>query len=332
MPEADAPPRAGVGVALVAVGVIGAFVAHALLPALGVLTWAVALGVVAANLGLVPAAARPTLARATRRLLRVGVVLLGLSISLISVAGLGVPVVALTAGTLVATLAFTTWLARRVGLGGARSLVLGAGFAICGASAIAAMERTADADDEDVTAAIAMVTLWGTLAMVALPLLREPLGLTGREYGVWAGASIQEVGQVVAAAGPAGATVLALAVVVKLTRVLLLAPVVAVVGAGRRWAETDRDVVRRPPAVPLFVLGFLGCALLRTLDLVPAWLLGPLALVQTAALAAALFGMGAAVRLGALLRGSAPLVLVSGAATVFVLGLSLLGVLAVGVG
>jgi uncharacterized membrane protein YadS len=120
-----------------------------MVPAVGVLTWSVGLGVAAANTGLLPRSARPALTWATRRLLRLGVVLLGFSISFASVAALGVPVMVLTAGTLVATLVFTTWLARRLGVGPARSLVLGAGFAICGASAVAAMERTAGADDED---------------------------------------------------------------------------------------------------------------------------------------------------------------------------------------
>ena len=88
--------------------------------------------------------------------------------------------------------------------------------------------------------------------MVLLPLLAGPLGLSDQQFGIWAGASIQEVGQVVAAAGAGGAAVVAIAVVVKLTRVLLLAPVVATVsvrkrlaGRGdRRQAAADRAAVR----------------------------------------------------------------------------------------
>jgi uncharacterized integral membrane protein (TIGR00698 family) len=315
------------GSVAVGLGLAGAMAAHAVVPTVGVLTWSVGLGVAAANLGLLPGAARPALTWLTRRMLRIGVVLLGFSISFSAVASLGVPVVVLTAGTLVSTLVFTTWLARRLGVGPARSLVLGAGFAICGASAVAAMERTAGADDEDVTAAIAMVTLWGTVAMIALPLLRAPLGLSDLQYGVWAGASVQEVGQVVAAASPAGAAVLAIAVVVKLTRVLLLAPVVATVNAGRRFRSTGSgESVRRPPLVPLFVLGFLGCAVLRTVGAVPDSALAGLGQVQVLALGAALFGMGASVHLGSLLRRSGPVVLATAASTLFVTGVSLAAV------
>lgn len=332
--EAGSPSRHGAPAGLVTglalgLGLAGAFLGHALVPSVGVLTWAVGLGVLAANVGLLPASSSACLSWTTRRLLRVGVVLLGFSISLASVMALGVPVLVLTAGTLVSTLVFTTWLAGRMGVGRSRSLVLGAGFAICGASAIAAMERTADADDEDVTAAIAMVTLWGTVAMIALPALQVPLGLSDRDFGIWAGASVQEVGQVVAAASPAGAAALAVAVVVKLTRVLLLAPVVAVVSAGQRLrpdVAAPLGGVRRPPLVPLFVIGFVACAVLRTVGFVPDVLLGPIAQVQVAALGAALFGMGASVRLGSLARGSGLLLLTSAVATAFVLGVSLLGV------
>jgi uncharacterized integral membrane protein (TIGR00698 family) len=239
--------------------------------------------------------------------------------------------IALVAGTLVATLVVTTWLGNRMRLGRARSLIIGTGFAICGASAIAAMEDTARADDEDVTVGIAMVTLFGTLAMVLLPLLAHALHLSDAQFGVWAGASIQEVGQVVAAAGAGGAAVVAVAVVVKLTRVVLLAPVVATVSVTRRLTEPDGEATgKRPPIVPLFVLGFVACAALRSTGIVPEGVLGAISQVQVAALGAALFGMGAGVRLASLFRGSSRVLAVATFSTLFIAGVSLAGVLLLG--
>jgi uncharacterized integral membrane protein (TIGR00698 family) len=326
-----APSRHWPGLLAAAVGLGGALLAHRLVPAIGVLTWAVALGMLAGNTGLLPAAARQALGRLTRRLLRIGIVLLGLSVSFGSIAALGWGTVALVAGTLLATLLGTVWLAGRMGLGKARSLLIGTGFAICGASAIAAMEETAGADEEDVAVGIAMVTLFGTVAMVLLPLLWHPLGLSDVQYGIWAGASIQEVGQVVAAAGAGGGAVVAVAVVVKLTRVLLLAPVVAGVSIRRRFASDDaRTRSGRPAVVPLFVVGFVACVALRSAGLVPAGALEVLSHVQVAALAAALFGMGAGVRLRSLCRGGGAVLAVSAASTVFVAGLALGGVLLLG--
>jgi uncharacterized membrane protein YadS len=186
------------------------------------------------------------------------------------------------------------------------------------------MEDTAGADEEDVAVGIAMVTLFGTLLMVLLPLLRSPLGLDGLQFGFWSGASIQEVGQVVAAAAPAGAAVAATAIVVKLTRVLMLAPVVATVSVARRLRGAEASPgAKRPPLVPLFVLGFVACVALRSTGLVPAHALSLISNVQVAALGAALFGMGAGVKIASLVKGGKSVLLVGVLGTAFVAGLSL---------
>jgi uncharacterized integral membrane protein (TIGR00698 family) len=324
-----ASPRRWPGLVAAAFGLGGALLAHQFVPAIGVLTWAVALGMVAGNTGLLPAVAKEALAAVTKRLLRIGIVLLGFAVSFGSIMALGVGTVALVAGTLVVTLVVTTWLGNRLKLGAARSLLIGTGFAICGASAIAAMEETAGADEEDVAVGIAMVTLFGTVAMVLLPLLANPLGLSDMQFGIWAGASIHEVGQVVAAAGAGGAAVVAIAVVVKLTRVLLLAPVVATVSVRKRLTGQDTGG-KRPPIVPLFVLGFLACVALRSTGVIPTGALTAISQVQVAALGAALFGMGAGVQLRSLFRRSGPVLVVATLSTLLVAGVSLAGILLLG--
>lgn len=186
------------------------------------------------------------------------------------------------------------------------------------------MEDAAGADDEDVTAAIAMITLFGTVALVGFPLLRGPLGLGDVQYGVWTGAGVHEVGQVVAAASPAGAAVVTVAVVVKLTRVLLLAPVVAGVSVLRRLrTPAEGGAAARPPLVPLFVLGFLACAALRSTGVVPQAALGGIGTLQVTALGAALFGMGASVHLASLVRRSPGAIALAAVSTVFVTGVAL---------
>ncbi|HKX69312.1 MAG TPA: putative sulfate exporter family transporter [Intrasporangium sp.] len=322
--------NAAQGFAVLALGLAAAFLGHRLVPQVGVLTWSIGLGVAAANLGVLPRTGTRQLGQVTKKLLRVGIVLLGFSVSFASITALGLPVIAVVAVSLVATLVFTTWLGRRMGLSSARSLLVGTGTAICGASAIAAMEDTARADEEDVTAAIAMVTLFGTLALVLLPLLQGPLGLTDAQFGTWAGASVHEVGQVVAAASPAGAAVVAIAIVVKLARVVMLAPVVAVVSLVQRITRpASANEAGRTPLVPLFVLGFLACVALRSTGLVPEAVLGGIANVQVAALGAALFGMGCSVKVASLLRRSGAVMVVSTLGTLFIGAVSLAGILLV---
>jgi hypothetical protein len=165
---------------------------------------------------------------------------------------------------------------------------------------------SAEADD-DVAVAIAMVTIFGTVAMVALPLLQGPLGLTDTQLGARAGASVHEVGQVVAAASPAGSAAVGGAVVVKLTRVLLLAPVVAGVSVLRRRLREESTTAgdaALPALVPLFAGGFLACVALRSTGAVPQAVLLVIGQLQTLALGAALFGMGTGVHVATLWRSS----------------------------
>jgi uncharacterized integral membrane protein (TIGR00698 family) len=314
------------------VGVAIAVLLHHFVGSVGVLTFAVTVGAMAANLGLLPSSTDPGLKLAVKKLLRVGVVLLGFSVSLAAVASLGLPVIALVTGTLLATLLGTMWLGTRTGLGQPQSLLLATGFAICGASAIAAMQHNADGDEDDVATSVAMVTIYGTLAMIAVPLLQEPLGLGDRQLGIWAGASVHEVGQVIAAAGPAGQTALAIAVTVKLTRVLMLGPVVAAVSFRNRISGGSAPELagQRPPLVPAFVLGFLLCVLVRSTGILPEAGLAVIGHAQTLILGAALFGLGTAVRLGTLTKAAGPALVVGAVSTVIVATVSLAGVLMIG--
>lgn len=315
------------GLALTGAGVVASWGVHALVPQVGLLTWAVLAGALVANLGLLPTVAAPGVRFATRRLLRIGVVLLGLSLPLAAIVALGFPVVGLVVVTLTATLLGTWWLGTRMGLGRPRSLLIACGFAICGASAIAATQDAADADEDDVATAISMVTICGTAAMVLLPLLQAPLGLSDRAFGIWAGASVHEVGQVVAAATPVGATAVSIAVVVKLTRVLMLAPVVTGLGLlGRR----DGTRGTRPPLLPLFVAGFLVMVAVRSSGLLPTAALDVAETAQDVAFAAALFGLGTGVHLRSLVRSSGSALLLATAATLLVATVALFGVLLVG--
>jgi len=275
-----------------------AWLAHRAFGPLALPTAAVLLGVLAANLGLVPEAARPGSALAARRLMRAGIVLLGLQVSVSDIAGLGPGTLAMVPVVVAATLLGTWWLGRRMGLNAHLALLVAAGFAVCGASAVAAVNGACGEEDQrDTVTAIALVTLCGTLAIGVLPALRGPLGLSLPDFGRWTGASVHDVGQVVAAASAAGPAALAPAVAVKLIRVALLAPIAAGVSLTRRTGTGTR-----PPLVPLFVAGFLAMIAIRATGRVPQEVLVPAGQVQGLAFGAAMFGAGSAVRIGTLLR------------------------------
>lgn len=321
-----AAPALAPGLALTAAGVLLAFLVHRVVPAMPLLTAAVVLGIA---IGQVPqlrpmldGGLAPGIRFSSKTLMRTGVVLLGLKLSLVDIAGLGwVAIVAIVA--LVVVTFFGTWLfGLLMRLPGRQPLLIAAGFSICGASAIGAMSSATRSKPEEQATPVALVTLCGTLAIAVLPALQAPLGLSNLEFGHWVGASVHDVGQVVATAQTAGSAALAIAVVVKLTRVLMLAPMVTTASIVLRRMDSasspDRedsiDATRvgnsgtaatrppRTPVIPLFVVGFIAAVLLNSFVFIPEALLQSADVAQTLVLAMALFALGTSVRVVSLVR------------------------------
>lgn len=308
MPEPAALRAKLPGLAAAAAAVAVCLVLHRLLPAIPVLTAAVVLGLLAGNL---PGAAalsagpwRPGLALSAKKFLRLGIVLLGLKVSLMDIAGLGWLTVLLLVGLVGFAFAVTYWICRAFRLPGEQPVLMAAGFSICGVSAVGAVAAVRQVRQEQTAVPAAMVTLCGTLAIAVLPVLGAVLGLTPEVFGFLAGASVHDVGQVVATAQTGGAAALALAVVVKLVRVLMLAPVSALAGLQHRRRSGGEG--KMPPLIPLFVAGFLAAVLLRSTGLLPVSVLDAAALIQELLFAAALFGLGASVDFRRLARTGAP--------------------------
>ncbi|WP_020578739.1 YeiH family protein [Actinopolymorpha alba] len=288
------------GLALVGAGLLASTAINSIVPAIGVPVAAVMLGALLVNLRFVPDTTRPGLEFAAKRMLRAGVVLMGLQLAIPDVLALGAPTLLLVTTVVLLTFVGTRWFGRLAGLSPGASLLLATGTAICGASAIVAMDGVTDNEEEDVVTALAMVTLFGSLAIVVLPLVRVPLGLSPEQFGILVGASVHEVAQVVATAAVVPGAV-AVAAIVKLARVVTLAPMVAGMSVVRRTrgAGVGRT---RPPMVPLFVVGFLACIAVRTTGVLPAEILRTAKIVDSYLLAAALFGLGTGVRFAALRR------------------------------
>ena len=306
MNTAPAPTRTPLpwlpGVATSGIAALAAWGIHWLVPAVPLLTAAVVLGIVVGQLPFarpaVTGVLAPGLSLSAKRLMRIGVVLLGLKLSLGDIAHLGWLTILTTVAIVVVSFAGTFWLGRLFRLPGHQPLLVATGFSICGASAIGAMSGVVRSKDEETATPVALVTLCGTLAIFVLPVLWHPLGLSPVEFGHWVGAGVHDVGQVVATAQIAGSAALAVAVVVKLTRVLTLAPIVAIASVVERRRHVDPDPsAKRPPIVPLFVAGFILAMLIRSFVPLPAVVINGADAVQTAVLAMALFGLGTAVRL-----------------------------------
>lgn len=322
------PALPGLAVCLAA-AVLAWGLAH-LLPGISPLLVAILAGALWRNLAPVPAVLAPGVAISAKRLLRTGIVLLGLQVSLTSVLDLGFGVLAVVVASVAVTFLGTLWIGARLGISPAQRLLIASGFSICGAAAVAGMDGVAKAKEEEVATAIALVVLFGTIMIPLVPFLGGLLGLSEETLGIWIGASTHEVAQVVAAGGAVGGGALAIAVTVKLARVLMLAPMAAGLSIHLRRQGGAATTAKRPPIVPLFVLGFVAAMLLRTTGVLPEPVLDVVQILQTLLLSAAMFALGLGVHLKSLLRVGYRPVLLGLLSTVVILGISLGGISALG--
>jgi uncharacterized integral membrane protein (TIGR00698 family) len=301
------------GLLLVAVVAAISWIIASTSSALSPLVVGVALGAVVANVAPIPDRCAPGIQFCAKSILRVGVVLLGLRLSLGDVADLGTRGLLVVAVVVVSTFFGTQWIARRMGVGADLGLLIATGYSICGASAIAAVNGTVGADDDETAYAITLVTLYGSLSILVLPVIGRVVGFDDPTFGTWVGAAVHDVGQVVATASTRGGVAVEAATIVKLTRVILLAPLVALVALDRRRkdAAAGRDTTgetARPPLLPLFVIGFLAMIAVRTSGVLSDDVLSVTANLEKIVLTVALVALGLGVRIDRIRRlGGRPL-------------------------
>ncbi|MBM9462392.1 putative sulfate exporter family transporter [Aeromicrobium sp. YIM 150415] len=246
--------------------------------------------------------------------LRLGVVLLGLRLSADVVAQVGLAGIVIVVATIAATYIATQLVGRWLGVEEDLRTLVAVGFSICGAAAIAGVQDLVRARREAVAQAVAMVTIFGSAMILIVPAVTRLLELSDRQAAVWAGASVHEVAQVVAAASAAAPLAVGIAVSVKLLRVVALAPMSLVVSRAAGG----------PRGVPWFVVGFVIAVLIRTTGLLPAGVLDLADHATTALLAAGMFALGLGVRLSMLARGTGRLAVLSAVSTGVAAGVSFL--------
>lgn len=319
------------GVGLSAVAAATAVGISTLWPGASTLLVAIVLGVLLRNLVRLPEMLAPGLAYAAKTLLRAGVVLLGYQLLVSDVLSLGAGMILVVVCIVALGIAGTLLAGRLMGVSPTQRLLIACGFSICGAAAVAAVDGVIETRERrEVMTAVALVVIFGTLMIPALPAAAALLGLGSHQAGLWAGGSIHEVAQVVAAGGTIGGAALGVAVIVKLARVLMLAPVMAAVSLRQRRTMERSNTSRKPPIMPLFVFSFILMLALRASGWLPAAALGWSTTGEGFLLAAAMFALGTGVHVKSLLAvGLRPFALAA-VSTVWVAGLALAGVLIFG--
>ena len=275
-----------------------------------------------------PDKAQPGIRIAAKPVMEVAVAMMGASTSLGVLAHTGGPLIAAIAGTITLTIALGYRIGRALGLSARMAMLVACGNAICGNSAIAAVAPAIDADGKDVSTAIGFTAVMGIGVVLGIAPLALAMKLSPEQGGVLAGMTVYAVPQVLAAANPLGAVAVQVGAVVKLVRVLMLGPVVAVLSQVYGNKQSRAGQSRMGHFVPNFIMCFLALAALRSVGAIPD---GAAALAHTISLlltVLAMAGLGLGVDLRSVVAAG-PRVTASVAASLAVLIAGALGVIRV---
>lgn len=306
----------GLAVALLVAGVATA--AGIEVPVIGGPVFGIVLGVLVATVLRPGDRLRPGLAFASRPVLQTSIVVLGLTLSLTQIAHVGLTSLPVMLGTLAVALAGAWGLGRLLGVRGDAQLLIGVGTAICGASAIAATQAVIRAKESQVAYAIGTIFTFNVVAVLTFPQLGHLMGLAPHAFGLWAGTAINDTSSVVAAGYAYGGDAGPYSVIVKLTRTLMLIPIVLVLATrvARRDAEAAGEPTRSLPwrtLVPTFLIGFVVASALTSSGLVPEAWHPAITTLGTFLITTALAGIGLSMRLSDVRRaGPRPLLLGAG--------------------
>ncbi|MCD2197354.1 YeiH family protein [Actinomycetospora endophytica] len=318
----------GLAVALVVAGVATA--AGTEVPVVGGPVFGIVIGVLVAAVLHPGERWRPGFTFAAKPVLQASIVVLGGTLSLRQVASVGSSSLPVMLGTLAVALGGAWLVGRLLGIERDTTMLIGVGTAICGASAIAATQSVLKAKESTVAYAIGTIFVFNIVAVLAYPPLGHLLGLDPHAFGLWAGTAINDTSSVVAAGYAYGGDAGPYSVVVKLTRSLMIIPVVMAVAfwvSRRRGGAAVPGGSQRLPwrrLVPPFLIGFVVASALTTVGVVPTSWHPALTAVGTFLITTALAGIGLSLRFSDLRRaGVRPLLL--GACLWALVGASSLG-------
>ena len=285
------PPVAG-GVALAIALAAVATILGRQVPVVGPAVIAIVLGVAARALFDPGAWAVPGIAFSSKKLLQVAIVLLGTGLSLRTVIHVGARSLPVMLVTIAVALGGGALIGRLLGIDAPLRTLLSVGTGICGASAIAAVSTVIEVEAVDVAYAISTIFVFNVAAVLLVPPIGHALGLGAHPFGLWAGTAVNDTSSVVAAGYAYSHAAGDYALVVKLTRTLLIVPIVVVLAAFERRRNHGGRPLGRASYVPPFLLGFLAATALGSTGWLGASALHDVSTVALFLVAVALAAVG----------------------------------------
>jgi uncharacterized integral membrane protein (TIGR00698 family) len=261
-----------------ALALAGEYLAEIIAPALGLqkgaisgIMMAILLGILVNNLFKLPEVLRPGIKFSVVRILRLGIVLLGIRLSIVEAGAIGLKSLPIIIGTVLAALGIVTYVSKRVGLTERLGTLIAVGTSICGATAIVATSPTIGAHEDETSYAVACITLFGVVAMLAYPLIAHSVfAADSFKSGMFLGTAVHETAQVAGAGlvyqqnfnDPKALDVATVTKLVRNLSMLLVIPLMAVL--YHRRSSEGGEAPKWYTMIPLFVLGFAAMSLLRT--------------------------------------------------------------------
>lgn len=259
------------GLLLAAVIAVAALILGRWLPVVGGPVFGIVLGLVIRNTFSPPEACQPGIRFAGKKILQWSIIALGFGLSLTQVAKTGMESLTITAVTIIAAFTSALVLGKLLNIPSKLKLLIGAGTAICGGSAIAAVTPIIKADEHDTAFAISTIFLFNLVAVLVFPALGHMMDLSQQGFGLWAGTAINDTSSVVAAGYSYGEEAGDHATIVKLTRATLIIPMCLILAAIEAWKHKKSGAgdFRLSAIVPWFILWFVVASAARTLGLIP---------------------------------------------------------------
>jgi uncharacterized integral membrane protein (TIGR00698 family) len=283
----------GIGITLL-IAIVAKYVAMIpFLTIIGQLVIAILLGMVWRSTLSVPQRALGGITFSSKKLLRAGIILLGMQLNLSDIIAAGPKVFAIAAADIMFALLVVYELCRLFKVDQKLGILTACGTAICGAAAVAAISPQVKANEEETAVGVATIALLGTLFTLVYSILYPVLGLTQYGYGVFSGATLHEIAHVVAAAAAGGQQALDIAIIVKLTRVALIVPVALVIGWWFQRQNTEaKSGTKEPLPIPWFIFGFLLMSGINTLGIIPQSIAAQIVTLAYLLIAMAMAGLG----------------------------------------
>lgn len=283
----------GIGITLIIALIAKLLAGIPFLSIMGQLVIAIILGMIwSATIG-VPAQFQQGVTFSSKKLLRLGIILLGMRLNLADIYDAGLSVFFIALINIIFALFAVYGLTRLFGVDKKLGILTACGTAICGAAAVVAIAPQIKANDDETAIGVATIAILGTLFTLVYTFIYPILNLTAKGYGVFAGGTLHEIAHVIAAAAPGGSEAVDLAVIVKLTRVVLLVPIALVIGFIMQRREKDGEKSKfSMSSIPWFIIGFLVMSGIHTLGIFPESFASFLVLVAYLLIAMAMAGLG----------------------------------------